>query len=88
MPTILIVDDSEVDRRLAAGLLEREGDYRVQFAKDGREALNLMRNALPDLVLTDMQMPERDGLGLVKAIRLRAGGATSAGRNSPRRRQH
>lgn len=70
MSTIMIVDDSEVDRRLAAGLLERQGEYLVTFAKDGREALNLMRDSLPDLVLTDMQMPERDGLGLVNAIRL------------------
>jgi len=70
MSTIMIVDDSEVDRRLAAGLLERKGDYLVTFAKNGREALNMMRDSLPDLVLTDMQMPERDGLGLVNAIRL------------------
>ncbi len=70
MSTIMIVDDSEVDRRLAAGLLELDGEYVVEFASNGREALNCMRDALPDLILTDMQMPERDGLELVRAVRL------------------
>ena len=70
MTTILIVDDSEVDRRLVGGLLQRETNYEVRFAHNGREALNDIRKLVPDLVLTDMNMPERDGLGLVNAVRL------------------
>ena len=70
MTTILVVDDSEVDRRLVGGLLQRETSYAVRFAHNGREALNDIRKLVPDLVLTDMNMPERDGLGLVNAVRL------------------
>lgn len=71
MSRILIVDDSEIDRRVAAGLLERElEDVQLEFAANGRDAVTRLRDQTPDLVLTDMQMPERDGLELVKAIRL------------------
>ena len=72
MPTILVVDDSEVDRRLVGGLLQREANYVVRFAHNGREALNDIRKLVPDLVLTDMNMPERDGLGLEFLTELRA----------------
>lgn len=70
MPKILIVDDSEVDRRIVGGLLEKIGGVELQFAKNGREAITCLRQSTPDLVLTDLQMPERDGLELVRAIRL------------------
>lgn len=70
MTRILVVDDSEVDRRVAAGLLQREAIYELSYARNGREAITSLRDAPVDLVLTDMQMPERDGLELVRAIRL------------------
>lgn len=70
MPKILIVDDSEVDRRIVGGLLEKIDGVELQFAKNGREAITCLRQSTPDLVLTDLQMPERDGLELVRAIRL------------------
>ena len=71
MTRILVVDDSEVDRRLAAGLLQRgQADYEIDLAGNGREAITRLRESPPDLVVTDMQMPERDGLELVRAIRL------------------
>ena len=69
MPTILVVDDSEVDRRLVGGLLERHGGCGVVYACDGRAALKQFENSVPDLVLTDLQMPEMDGLELVAAIK-------------------
>jgi CheY-like chemotaxis protein len=68
MTTVLIVDDSVVDRKLAGGCL-KHGDLEVAFACDGREALDLMADDLPDVVVTDLQMPEVDGLELVKQIR-------------------
>ena len=69
MPTVLVVDDSAVDRRLVGGLLEKDADLKVQYAIHGAEALAKMGSALPDLVVTDLIMPEMDGLELVRAIR-------------------
>jgi CheY-like chemotaxis protein/anti-sigma regulatory factor (Ser/Thr protein kinase) len=69
MPTILVVDDSEVDRRLAGGLLEKQGTCGVVYANDGRAALRHFEGTVPDLVLTDLQMPEMNGLELMTAIK-------------------
>lgn len=69
MTTVLIVDDSAVDRRLARGLLERHSGVQVSEASHGREALDQLHSESIDLVLTDLQMPEMDGLELVDAVR-------------------
>ncbi len=69
MPTVLVVDDSEVDRRLVGGLLEKQGGCTVVYAHDGKAALAQFEVVVPDLVLTDLQMPEMDGLELVAAIK-------------------
>ena len=69
MPTVLIVDDSSLDRRLAGGLLENEPNLQVVYARDGEEALRKMKQAVPDVVLTDMIMPSMGGLDLVSQIR-------------------
>ena len=69
MTRVLIVDDSLTDRRLAGGLITRAGDLDVHFAVDGRDALEQIELHLPDLVVTDLNMPEIDGLALVKSIR-------------------
>ena len=68
MPTVLVVDDTAVDRRLAGGLLESAPDLNVCYAQNGHEALLQIGNELPDLVLTDLQMPDLDGLQLVLSI--------------------
>lgn len=68
MPRVLVVDDSAVDRRLAAGILKRGGDWEVVVAEDGAEALRAIEAQPPDLVLTDMTMPEVDGLELVTEV--------------------
>lgn len=67
--SVLIVDDSPIDGNLAAGLLARTGSYEVEFAMNGVDALDSIRGNEPDIVLTDLQMPELDGLGLVESIR-------------------
>lgn len=70
MPTILVVDDSAVDRKLVSGLLARELDWNVETSANGREALELLEQPpLPDVIVTDLQMPELDGLELVEAIK-------------------
>ncbi len=66
---ILVVDDSEVDLSLAGGLLSSNPDYRVAYARTGREALTHMRHSLPDLVVSDLIMPEVNGLELVGQVR-------------------
>ena len=68
MPTVLIVDDTAVDRRLAGGLLENSPNLDVCYAQNGTEALLQIGNRLPDLVVTDLQMPDIDGLQLVTRI--------------------
>ncbi len=69
MAQILVVDDALVSRALAGGLLEKQPDWSVLYARDGREAVDCVEANLPDLVLTDLQMPEMNGLELVEAIR-------------------
>lgn len=69
MPRVLVVDDSATDRTLIGTFLERQSDCSVSYAGNGDEALRAMQSSLPDLVLTDMQMPSMDGLELVTEIR-------------------
>jgi CheY-like chemotaxis protein len=71
MATVLIVDDSPVDRRLAGSLLEKQAGVTVTYAEDGRAAAAEMDKQLPDLVLTDLQMPHMNGLELVEYVRRR-----------------
>jgi CheY-like chemotaxis protein len=67
--TILVVDDSALDRRLATRLLENRGDWEIEQARDGKAAIERIEERRPSAVLTDLQMPELDGLALVEAIR-------------------
>lgn len=69
MTTILVVDDSASDRRMAGGLLEHDTDCQVLYAADGAEALRALEEHLPDLVVTDMVMPNLDGLKLVETMK-------------------
>lgn len=69
MARILVVDDSAVDRKLAGGLLSKNPDWQVYYAHDGAMALNEIELHLPDLVLTDLQMPQMNGLELVTKVR-------------------
>jgi CheY-like chemotaxis protein/anti-sigma regulatory factor (Ser/Thr protein kinase) len=69
--TILVVDDSAVDRLVARRLLEKHGAWRVAQAADGAEALDAVARAAPAVVLTDLQMPRLDGLALVEQVRER-----------------
>lgn len=69
MQTVLAVDDSETMRQMVRMTLQA-GSYNVILASDGEEALNKFMNTTGvDLVVTDINMPKLDGLGLIKAIR-------------------
>ena len=68
MPTVLVVDDSPVDRHLVGGLIEKDAELSVTFAANATHALTLMRESVPTLVVTDL-VPEMNGLDLVKRLR-------------------
>jgi CheY-like chemotaxis protein len=70
--TILVVDDSPIDRRLASRLLEQAG-FVTRAAENGRQALLALDTERVRLVVTDLVMPEMDGLTLVEEIRTRHG---------------
>lgn len=67
--TALVVDDTVMDLRMAGALIEKFLGWRVRYAVDGAAGLAAVERDAPDVVLTDLQMPEMDGLELVRAIR-------------------
>ena len=66
---ILLVDDSATDRRLIEGLLKKSLHFEVDTAADGLKALESLKAKVPDVVVTDMQMPNMDGMQLVENVR-------------------
>ncbi len=66
--TILLVEDYGDSREMLRLLLEDLG-YRILEAKDGNDALDSARRETPDLVLTDFNLPDVDGITLVKRLR-------------------
>ena len=64
---VLVVDDNEDMRRYMSRLLR--GQWEVETAADGREALAAIHQRRPDVVLSDVMMPNLDGFGLLRAIR-------------------
>ncbi len=67
--TILVVDDSITTRTLEKNILEAAG-YAVKLATDGEEALGiLMSDSLPNLIVSDVNMPRLDGFGLTNRIK-------------------
>ena len=71
MPRILVIDDDATIRRMLHTLLEREG-HEILEASNGKEALRLHRVSPVELVITDILMPEMDGLELILALRRQA----------------
>jgi CheY-like chemotaxis protein/anti-sigma regulatory factor (Ser/Thr protein kinase) len=65
---ILLIDDEQLVRDELGGLLEDEG-YEVIRGADGEEGLELFRSESPDMVITDVRMPRRDGLSVALTIR-------------------
>ncbi|OQA34378.1 MAG: Chemotaxis protein CheA [Betaproteobacteria bacterium ADurb.Bin341] len=68
MPTVLVVDDSLTVRKITGRLLAREG-YQVITAKDGVDALEHLVETIPDVMLSDIEMPRMDGFDLVRNVR-------------------
>lgn len=68
METLLVVDDSTISVMILSRLLVREG-FTVLTAMDGLEALSIARNTTVDIILTDLNMPNMNGLELTTALR-------------------
>lgn len=67
-PVVLLVENERVIRELCRDSLAEE-PLRVLAAGDGQEALALAEAWMPDVVVTDVEMPRLDGFGLVRALR-------------------
>jgi two-component system chemotaxis response regulator CheY len=70
--TCLVVDDSRIVRKVARRILESHG-YAVREAEDGEKALFACRDAMPDCVLLDWNMPVMNGLEFLQALRAEFG---------------
>jgi two-component system, chemotaxis family, chemotaxis protein CheY len=66
---ILVVDDTSVSRALICDGLDQLGMKNVSIARDGEEGLVAMRTKPSHLVISDLNMPKLDGLGLLRAVR-------------------
>lgn len=67
-PTIMVVDDSLTVRKVTCRLLEREG-CDVLIAKNGAEAMEILQETIPDVMLIDLEMPKMNGFELIKNVR-------------------
>jgi len=68
-PRILIVDDHEPARILLRRILQSLGDYTILEAEDGYQALELARQASPDLIILDLMMPDLDGFSVLDSLK-------------------
>ena len=68
MATVIVIDDDDKVRTMMRQALERAG-HEVVEAGDGRAGLELYRRHPPDVVVTNIYMPERDGLEVIREIR-------------------
>ena len=66
--SILVVDDNRMNRLMLARGLEQQG-HQVLFAEHGRQALEMLHNHAPDVVLLDIEMPEMNGFQATREIR-------------------
>ena len=66
--SVLIVDDEQFLRQILTRIVKREG-YKVEEALNGQDALDKMAKEKFDLVITDIKMPEMDGMELLEKIR-------------------
>ena len=68
MPNILIIDDDNQFRTMLRKMVERNG-YEVVEASDGKEGIKLYRKNPTDLIITDLIMPEKDGIETIQELR-------------------
>ena len=66
--TVLIVEDNELNMKLFNDLLETQG-YNVVQVDNGNDALGVVKSAMPDLILMDIQLPGQSGLDVTREIK-------------------
>src|SRR3990170_4750642 len=66
--TILIIEDKESMAKMLGQTIEAEG-YRTLIARDGSTGINLINDERVDLVITDLKLPEKDGLEVLRAVK-------------------
>lgn len=79
---LLIVDDDPTIRTSLAEALADNGTTEVRVAEGSHRALAMLDVAAPDVVLSDVRMPEMDGIAFLKVLRERAPSIASSGRSS------
>ena len=67
-PVIMVVDDSVTVRKVTSRFLERQG-FEVVVARDGVEAIDILQELRPDLMLLDIEMPRMDGFEVATQVR-------------------
>jgi CheY-like chemotaxis protein len=68
MANIIVVDDEKIIRTLLKEILTKAG-HEVRMTKDGLEAMELVNEKEPDLIITDIFMPEKSGLEVIMELR-------------------
>src|SRR3954469_4844342 len=68
MASVLVIDDDAAARRLFTEVLTREG-HAVRSSADGQLGLQQFKDARPDVVVTDLIMPNREGIETIRAMR-------------------
>jgi two-component system response regulator (stage 0 sporulation protein F) len=68
MATILLVEDDDLVKDMLAQVLER-GSHKVIRARDGEEAVELLKNTQPDIIVTDIIMPKKSGITLISEVK-------------------
>ena len=71
-PRVVIVDDTTEARLLIRRILQSQGDFTLFEAKNGKEALRVIRRENPDLIILDLMMPELDGFGVLDELKANA----------------
>jgi chemosensory pili system protein ChpA (sensor histidine kinase/response regulator) len=66
--TILVVDDSVTVRKVTSRFLERQG-FNVALEKDGVDAIEILQDMIPDMILLDIEMPRMDGFEVATQVR-------------------
>ena len=66
---ILIVDDEELNLILLSDMLDETGNYKIDAAPNGKVAWNMVQENCYDLIITDIRMPEMDGIELLRLVK-------------------
>lgn len=67
-PDVLVIDDDEFQHKMVAKILGAD-NYKLTFASGGAQALNILRNSRPDLILMDIEMPDMNGLEMTTLLK-------------------